>query len=288
MEIREELSRLLIESFVAAWNEVAHGLLDRPSKLTSLSLREVADEQANSALAVAATWSAAFAAECQGALGGVIILLFKTEDDAALDRLVKAEGDGGMRPGTRALADAAFAAAAQKFSDQRLDIGRTRYLDLTADESRLRTIVGNQLLVGTFSLAVEGELETQVLLLYAPRGALAVVEAEVKQGDHSTAPPDQKRTNGGARAAAARNIERLLDVELDVIVRFGATVMPLRDVVRMGVGTMIELNRTVDEPVEILVNGRPLARGEVVVVDGYYGVRITEIGTLADRALSMI
>jgi flagellar motor switch protein FliN len=94
------------------------------------------------------------------------------------------------------------------------------------------------------------------------------------------------RRNGEQRRveAAPRNIERLLEVELDVVVRFGVTNVPLRDVVRMGVGTMIELNRAVDEPVELLVNGRPLARGEVVVVDGYYGVRITEIGAVADRA----
>jgi len=288
VETGDRFSQILIENFVAAWNEVAPELLDRPSKLISLSLREVAGEQANSALAVAATWSAAFAAECRGTLGGMVVLLFKTEDDAALDRLVKAEGDGGMRPGTRALANAVFAAAAQKFGDQKFEISNARHLDLTADESRLRAIVGDQLLVGTFSLAVEGEFETQVLLLYAPQGTLAPIETEAKRRDDPVPPLDQKGASAGVRAAATRNIERLLDVELDVVVRFGATVMPLRDVVRMGVGTMVELNRTVDEPVEILVNGRPLARGEVVVVDGYYGVRITEIGSPADRAFSMI
>src|SRR5437016_1733691 len=86
--------------------------------------------------------------------------------------------------------------------------------------------------------------------------------------------------------APPRNIERLLDVELEVVVRFGITNMMLRDVVRMGPGTMIELDRGVDEPVELLVNGQPLARGEVVVVDGYYGVRITEIIMPVERALS--
>ncbi|HKX27687.1 MAG TPA: flagellar motor switch protein FliN, partial [Blastocatellia bacterium] len=85
-----------------------------------------------------------------------------------------------------------------------------------------------------------------------------------------------------------RNIERLMEVELEIIVRFGSTSMPLRDVVRLGIGTMIELNRAVDEPVELLVNGRQLARGEVVVIDGYYGVRITEIGASSERPLSLI
>jgi flagellar motor switch protein FliN/FliY len=86
---------------------------------------------------------------------------------------------------------------------------------------------------------------------------------------------------------SGRNIERLLDVEMNVTVRFGKTEIPLREVVRFGVGTMIELNRTVDEPVELLVNNYPFARGEVVVIDGYYGVRVTEIGSPEERSRTL-
>lgn len=85
-----------------------------------------------------------------------------------------------------------------------------------------------------------------------------------------------------------KNFERLRDVEVDVTVRFGKTEVPLRDVVRFGVGSMIELNRTVDEPVELLVNNFPLARGEVVVIDGYYGVRLTEIGSAEERSRTLL
>lgn len=84
------------------------------------------------------------------------------------------------------------------------------------------------------------------------------------------------------------NFERLYDVEMNVTVRFGKTQMPLRDVVRFGVGSMIELNRTVDEPVELLVNNSPFAHGEVVVIDGYYGVRITDIGSEEERSQSIM
>lgn len=86
------------------------------------------------------------------------------------------------------------------------------------------------------------------------------------------------------QASLTRNVARLLDVELEVIVRFGATSAPLREVVGMGIGTLIELKRVVDEPVEILVNGHLLACGEVVVVDGYYGVRITDINHTSQSA----
>lgn len=84
-----------------------------------------------------------------------------------------------------------------------------------------------------------------------------------------------------------KNIDRLLDVEMNVTVRFGKTELPLREVVGFGVGSMLELNRTVDEPVELLVNNFPFARGEVVVVDGYYGVRVTEIGLADERSNSL-
>ena len=83
---------------------------------------------------------------------------------------------------------------------------------------------------------------------------------------------------------SGNNIGRLLDVEMNVVVRFGHTEIPLREVVRFGVGSMIELNRTVDEPVELLINNYQFARGEVVVVDGYYGVRVTEIGSPEERS----
>lgn len=82
-----------------------------------------------------------------------------------------------------------------------------------------------------------------------------------------------------------QNIERLLDVEINVTVRFGTAEVPLREIVGFGIGSMIELNRTVEEPVELLINNYPFARGEVVVVDGYYGVRITEINTDEGRSL---
>ncbi|MFM9904750.1 MAG: FliM/FliN family flagellar motor switch protein [Pyrinomonadaceae bacterium] len=87
---------------------------------------------------------------------------------------------------------------------------------------------------------------------------------------------------------SGKNIDRLLDVEMNVIVRFGNTEIPLREVVRFGVGSMIELNRTVDEPVELLINNYPFACGEVVVIDGYYGVRVTEIGSPEERSNTIL
>ena len=73
------------------------------------------------------------------------------------------------------------------------------------------------------------------------------------------------------------NLAILMDVQLPVSIRFGETEMVLEEIVKLGVGSVIELNSGIDQPVELVVNNRILARGEVVTIDGFYGIRITEI-----------
>jgi len=83
------------------------------------------------------------------------------------------------------------------------------------------------------------------------------------------------------------NLGALMNVQLPVSIRFGETEMLLEEVVRLGVGSVIELNSAVDDPVDLVVNGRCFARGEVVTVDGFYGVRITEITSVGERIQSV-
>src|SRR2546425_13341997 len=79
----------------------------------------------------------------------------------------------------------------------------------------------------------------------------------------------------------------LMDVQLPVAIRFGETEMLLEEVVKLGVGSVIELNSGMDQPVELVVNNRILARGEVVTVDGFYGIKITEITSAGERFKSI-
>ena len=74
-----------------------------------------------------------------------------------------------------------------------------------------------------------------------------------------------------------------MDVELPVSISFGRTRIPLKDVLKLTTGSIVELNRGVGEPVEVLVNQSLIARGEVVVIDGNYGVRIQQIIRSDDR-----
>ena len=79
------------------------------------------------------------------------------------------------------------------------------------------------------------------------------------------------------------NLAILMDVHLPVSIRFGETEMILEEVVKLGVGAIIELNSGIDQPVELVVNNRTFARGEIVTVDGFYGIRITEITSAGER-----
>jgi len=73
------------------------------------------------------------------------------------------------------------------------------------------------------------------------------------------------------------NLDLLLDVELEVMLRFGERSMLLREILDLGAGSVVELDRNIDEPVDLLLDGHVIARGEVVVVDGNYGLRVLEV-----------
>jgi flagellar motor switch protein FliN len=87
--------------------------------------------------------------------------------------------------------------------------------------------------------------------------------------------------------AMARTMDLLLDVELPVSISFGKTHLALKDVLKLTTGSIVELNRGVNEPVEVLVNHCLVARGEVVVVEGNYGIRIQQISSRQDRLRSI-
>ena len=74
-----------------------------------------------------------------------------------------------------------------------------------------------------------------------------------------------------------RNISLIMDVPLQVTVELGRTRKLIKEILEYGPGSIIELDKLAGEPVDILVNGKPIAKGEVVVIDESFGVRITDI-----------
>ena len=85
------------------------------------------------------------------------------------------------------------------------------------------------------------------------------------------------------RQAQPNTMDLLFDVELPVSVSFGRTQLPLKDVIKLTSGSIVELNRSITEPVEVIVNNCVIARGEVVVIEGNYGVRIQQIISRQER-----
>ncbi len=82
---------------------------------------------------------------------------------------------------------------------------------------------------------------------------------------------------------ASNNINLIMDVKLPVRVRIGGKKMLLKDVLSMDIGSVIELNQLANDPLDILVDNHVIAQGEVVIVDGNFGVQITTIGSKKDR-----
>lgn len=74
------------------------------------------------------------------------------------------------------------------------------------------------------------------------------------------------------------SLDLLMEVELALTLRFGSRSLPLGEILDFNPGSVIELDRQVEDPVDVLLDGRVVARGEVVVMDGNYGLRVTEIG----------
>lgn len=79
----------------------------------------------------------------------------------------------------------------------------------------------------------------------------------------------------------------ILDIDLPLTVRFGRTELPLKALTRLGPGSLIDLGRSPDDPVEVLVSNRVVARGEVVIVSGNYGIRILDVVSQQDRVRSL-
>ena len=82
---------------------------------------------------------------------------------------------------------------------------------------------------------------------------------------------------GASRMLPTRDLSLLADIPVEVAVEIGRLRMPLRDLLSLEPGAVLELDRAADAPVDVLVNGRLVARGEVVVIDGEFGVRVTDL-----------
>jgi flagellar motor switch protein FliN len=151
--------------------------------------------------------------------------------------------------------------------------------------------------LGPLRRTVEAAEGTDTLAFQLPDGprieftmALdSALKERIRQKLAGESAPPTERTPVGERqpVTSTARFDMLLDVELDVTLRFGNRQMLLHDVAELSPGSVLELDRQIDDPVELLVSGKTIAWGEVVVVDGNYGLRIQRLVHRRERLAAM-
>ena len=86
-----------------------------------------------------------------------------------------------------------------------------------------------------------------------------------------------------AEQTTVRNLDLLLDIPLEIAVELGRTRLALRDLLALAAGSVVELGKLAGEPLDVLVNGKLVARGECVMVNDKFGVRLTDIVSRSER-----
>ncbi len=140
------------------------------------------------------------------------------------------------------------------------------------------------LLAYTFSLGViNGVFMTLLDANLSPLVEAEGADAEPETAGTAATPQAEASASAHEEHPEMKNIGLILDVKLPLRVRIGSKKMLLKDVLSMDIGSVIELDQLANDPLEILVDDKVVAYGEVVIVDGNFGVQITHIGTKRER-----
>ncbi|HMB01601.1 MAG TPA: flagellar motor switch protein FliN [Spirochaetota bacterium] len=158
------------------------------------------------------------------------------------------------------------------------------------------TIPAGSYYTANCAVKLSDEVTVNMLKLYPVPFINSLIAAQNKGGDSSLKDMDELLSDGGgnetasniqnanfsnltetAEPSATGNINLLLDVQMEVTVELGRATKTVKDVLSLGEGSIIELDKLAGEPVDLLVNQKRIAKGEVVVIDENFGVRVTEI-----------
>lgn len=136
---------------------------------------------------------------------------------------------------------------------------------------------------GAVALEIQGSVEWSRADVPLPEAG-AVIHIGYDDALLETSAPPERATNSAIGAPlTSRTFDLLLDVELPVSISFGRAQVQLKDILKLTTGSIVELNRAISEPVEVVVNNCVIARGEVVVVEGNFGVRIQQVISRQER-----
>ena len=156
-------------------------------------------------------------------------------------------------------------------------------IELIGDDTEVSLEAFSEMYVYHFTL---GEISSLLMFIIDEKlsTSLSGESAEtVKSEDTSSSSSRAESPSVELNSGEMNNIGLIMDVKLPVRVRIGKKRMLLKDVLNMDIGSVIELNQLANDPLEILVDNHVIAEGEVVIVDGNFGVQITSIGTKKER-----
>jgi flagellar motor switch protein FliN/FliY len=178
-------------------------------------------------------------------------------------------------------------------------------LEVAGDLGGLSKSLGGEVIHAELELNLEGAAPTRISLLLSGAAAASLTGAGAPAPAAPAAGGFTPGSSFGGGAAAAQatvqpaqmssisgdgsivpaggNIELLMDVPLQITVELGRTHKTVREILAFGSGSVVELDKLAGEPVDILVNEKPIAKGEVVVIDENFGIRITEILSARER-----
>jgi flagellar motor switch protein FliN/FliY len=241
------------------------------------------------------------------ASGGAVALLFQARDAAMIGSL----GGGSLvepmdAAALQALGEVADAALGGAISA----VGTACALDMSLTDTEavqspddLAGYMGETCTAATAQFRQSGAADADVVFVYtqnledlcpAKLYSPAANQAQLSEQEMTdilsgfeVAQHDTREAAPAAGALAPPNLEMILDINLVVTARLGRVELPIQDILSLGPGSIIEVGHLVDEPVELLVNDKLIARGDVVVVDEKFGLRITEIVSTRERIASL-
>jgi len=257
-----------LDHLLEAWTQLLNGVLAGPCRVEAREEVEPGFGEAAVRLLL----------KLEGALAGSAVVEMSPADAAALTaRLSQRTTDGVQVPG------------------QSVSVGGLLSQTVALAAKKLQSIYGRTLV--TVGSGEEPGWRPRRAISFAsntPDGAPFSFRILLSEGIVTPAtPPGQvgrppaPAANLDSGALQKANLDRILDVELELKLQFGERTLPLRDLVELAAGSVIELDQRVQEPAGLLLGGKVIARGEVVLSEGNYALRVTEICDLRQRLESV-
>lgn len=297
-------AKIVVDHFVQNGFEALDALLSLSFSCQAAEPSDIAAEEIGSIAEEHPVW---MRAKIVG--GGSVALTFKLSDAATLVGLVAGvedkteleEADAGMMQEIAdAVLGAGIASISDLFDDQDIELESVETV-WGQEAAALADYIGAPATGSRISFSAEPHFDATAALVYTqafeermPGGAgedaveePLVSDAEMKDILEGFTPDDETDHAADSAGTLPENLDVIMDIELIATARLGKVEIPLSEVLSFGPGSIIEVGHLIDEPVELLVNDKLIARGDVVVVDEKFGLRITEIVSPKERIESL-